>query len=65
MVTMSPGLTLASGDQGHRGDDEGGQHPGWVHAETCQGICCQAGAQILWTAGMAPSLCSGSGSDWH
>ena len=34
-------LTLAPGDQGHRGDDEGGQH--WEHAETCHGVCCQAG----------------------
>ena len=48
-------LTLAPGDQGHGGDDKDGQHSGGVHAETCQGVCCQAGAQIL-SAGMAPSL---------
>lgn len=47
-------LTLAPGDQGHRGDDEGGQHP--EHAETCHGVCCQAGAPQILSAGMAPSV---------
>ena len=47
-------LTLAPGDQGHRGDDEGGQH--WEHVETCHSVCCQAGAPQILSAGMAPSV---------